>query len=281
MNQLRAYFISIFCILLVNIAFATTPTEEHNLHLRDSRIINLDIRPVNTLKKRHANPLSGGNQMKKMNREKKSNSKKPNNKELLERLGLSEVIVPISHGRKRLAVESRRFSRPDDSKMFIVKLPPQPAYYGNVKFAHPKNSVNNNDVQKLNFRSNGKLGRIYHWNLPVINKVAQKTDKKLPQSNIKSSRKNDKSLIDIKNIPTWSNQWENETIDKYGSYDTVRSIGKKASKKSIPSYYAPHNYIKGPNSNFHKNFPSNGKPKGLYVMGKTGKKPLYYKNITS
>lgn len=58
------------------------------------------------------------------------------------KLGLSKVNVPMSHNRKRLAVQSRHHGRPDDSHMFIIKLPPNPFYYGNNKpLGHGKNSI--------------------------------------------------------------------------------------------------------------------------------------------
>lgn len=37
--------------------------------------------------------------------------------------------IPSSHHRKRLAVESRHHARPDDSHMYIIKLPPSQSYY--------------------------------------------------------------------------------------------------------------------------------------------------------
>lgn len=79
-------------------------------------------------------------------------------------------------------------------------------------------------------------------------------------------------LIDIKNVPTWSEDaWhENDTIDKTsaisfnginpdGAYDDERA--KILKKKSTPSFYAPVKKQKT-----HKYFPSNGKPKSFYVM---------------
>jgi hypothetical protein len=50
------------------------------------------------------------------------------------------VKTPPGHHRKRLAVESRHH-RPDDSHMFVIKLPPNPYYYGNTNGGHFKNAV--------------------------------------------------------------------------------------------------------------------------------------------
>lgn len=47
------------------------------------------------------------------------------------KLGLGKLHVSSSHQKKRLAVESRHHGRPDDSHMFVIKLPPNPYYYTN------------------------------------------------------------------------------------------------------------------------------------------------------
>lgn len=63
------------------------------------------------------------------------------------KLGFTKVKAPNSHHRKRLAVESRRHSSPDDSHMFIIKLPPNFVYYTNPK--GEANSITDNS-QKAN-----------------------------------------------------------------------------------------------------------------------------------
>lgn len=57
-------------------------------------------------------------------------------------LGLSKVKPLPGHHRKRLAIESsRHHSRPDDSHMFIIKLPPNPYYYANTNTAYHDNGI--------------------------------------------------------------------------------------------------------------------------------------------
>lgn len=51
------------------------------------------------------------------------------NHDLLTSLGLSKLPSPSNHHRKRLATQSRHVGRPDDSKIYIVKLPPNQNYY--------------------------------------------------------------------------------------------------------------------------------------------------------
>lgn len=58
-------------------------------------------------------------------------------------------IVP-GHHRKRLAVESSRHnSRPDDSHMYVIKLPPNPYYYANTNNGHYKNTIDDNKQKVL------------------------------------------------------------------------------------------------------------------------------------
>lgn len=161
----------------------------------------------------------------------------------------------------------------------------------------------------MGFKSNGKPGRIYHWNLPVLKKMltkAESTGRK--SSNLRHS--NDvNDLIDIKNIPTWSNPWDdNETFDKaftgkqnrgnnadITGVSTVNingiddDLNLKLLKKKSPTYYAPtkqkkkaamyDSAAKSSSSSSSKYFPGNGKPKSFYVIKKNEHKPYYQELI--
>lgn len=143
--------------------------------------------------------------------------------------------------------------------------------------------------------SNGKPGRIYHWNLPVLKKMLQQET--AGRTSPKSRLNNDISeLIDIRHIPTWSKPWENETSQKsYRTNDRNRLNPADTSEaettfknRKSPSYYAPR-----PKKSTHpndaalshdvdddsKHFPGNGKPQGFYVMKGKGHKPYYRKLI--
>lgn len=174
-------------------------------------------------------------------------------------------------------------------------------------------------ISSMGFKSNGKPGHIYHWNLPVLKKMLTKgesTGRK--SSNLRHS--NDvNDLIDIKNIPTWSNPWDdnNETLDKAFSGKQNRGsnaastlnlngidddLNLKLLKKKSPTYYAPAKQKKkatkydsaaakssssasstfsssASSSSSNKYFPGNGKPKSFYVMKKNAHKPYYQKLI--
>lgn len=135
-------------------------------------------------------------------------------------------------------------------------------------------------IASMGFKSNGKPGRIYHWNLPVLKKMlTKKNEKSRKSTNLRLS--NDiNDLIDIKSIPTWSNPWdENDTLEKaFGKHQVTQPDDDlmKLFKKKTPTYYAP---AKQKKSDTTKYFPGNGKPKSFYVIKKNQHKPFYQKLI--
>uniref|UniRef100_A0A1B0CHW5 Uncharacterized protein n=2 Tax=Lutzomyia longipalpis TaxID=7200 RepID=A0A1B0CHW5_LUTLO len=187
-----------------------------------------------------------------------ADKRKLSNPEVFSKLGLGKMKMSPNHHRKRLAVESRHHGHPDDSNMYIIKLPPSNNYYGNLKSRTDSvNAVTDDSKQvSLGFQSNGKPGRIYHWNLPVLKKLLHGNRPRNPNSR---HTDDESELIDIKNIPTWSNTWDNETIEK--QYREGSPQHEKILKKKSPQYYAP---VRA--KNFQKYFPSNGKPKSFYVI---------------
>lgn len=82
----------------------------------------------------------------KRNKAKKADKQKSlmSNHELLSSLGIGKLPSPSNHHRKRLATQSRHVGRPDDSRVFIVKLPPNPYYYsqaGTYQSVNDPNSI--------------------------------------------------------------------------------------------------------------------------------------------
>uniref|UniRef100_A0A182QGK7 Uncharacterized protein n=1 Tax=Anopheles farauti TaxID=69004 RepID=A0A182QGK7_9DIPT len=196
------------------------------------------------------------------------------NAELFGKLGLGKVRPATNHHKKRLAEESRHYGRPDDSHMYVIKLPPNPYYYTNNA---PQNSVA--DVGKqvpVGFKSNGKPARIYHWNIPVLKKMLGAKQSRHP-----NSRRHDDidELIDIKEIPTWTKPWEaaaprEKSLLKVTSpaHDHLESESRVA-KRKFPTYYAPASKKQtgGGKSKKHAtgkyNTGSNGKPQSFYILG--------------
>ncbi|KAH8419167.1 hypothetical protein KR222_007598, partial [Zaprionus bogoriensis] len=124
------------------------------------------------------------------------------------------------------------------------------------------------------FSSNGRPGRIYHWNLPVLK---QALHKKPHFAHVSSEDRN--RLLDIEKIPTWRKPWENETIEKSFTAGGGKSKYKKSLKQKSPTYYAPAQAVN--KQSFHKYFAGNGKPKGFYVIKEHQTKPQFYQNIIS
>lgn len=147
----------------------------------------------------------------------------------------------------------------------------------------------------VGFKSNGKPAKIYHWNLPELKKMygafSSRSNSKKYKENMSKLRHNDfdiADLIDIKNIPTWSDStsWhENDTVDKPSSHHLFNAIHpelhqdddkrhKMQKKKSSPNFYAPTKK----QQKAQKYFPSNGKPKSFYVM-KNSKSEKSFHNL--
>ncbi|XP_062122513.1 uncharacterized protein LOC133836188 [Drosophila sulfurigaster albostrigata] len=124
------------------------------------------------------------------------------------------------------------------------------------------------------FSSNGRPGRIYHWNLPVLK---QALHKKPHFAHVSADDRN--RLLDIENIPTWRKPWENETVEKSFSAGSGKSKYRKSLKQKSPTYYAPSQAVN--KQSFHKYFAGNGKPKGFYVIKEHQTKPQFYQNIIS
>lgn len=158
----------------------------------------------------------------------------------------------------------------------------------------------------MGFKSNGKPGRIYHWNLPVLKKMLTHSENiGRKTSNLRHSNEVS-DLIDIKDIPTWSNSWDdgNDTLEKAliskqhrdsggDSIQTANTIqlngidddlNLKLLKKKSPTFYTlSKQKIKAAQTDQkavpNKYFPGNGKPKGFYVMNKNPHKQYYQKLI--
>ncbi|XP_017052775.1 uncharacterized protein LOC108095948 [Drosophila ficusphila] len=124
------------------------------------------------------------------------------------------------------------------------------------------------------FSSNGRPGRIYHWNLPVLKEALAK---KPHFAHVSAADRN--RLLDIQSVPTWRQPWENETIEKSFSAGGGKAKYRKSLKPKSPTYYAPSQAVS--KQSFHKYFAGNGKPKGFYVIKEHQSKPQFYQNIIS
>lgn len=300
MNLLRIHSISILTLLAICVLTNGSPIKD----TKDSRVVRIKPSPIEEKQPRVLHETDAQVRTHDPNKINPSGNKKAyvSNRQLLTKLGLSKLRIPASHSRKRLAVESRHHARPDDSHMFVIKLPPNPYYYTNpnanavTKTAYPaaspqqtavapsQNVIHDNNfhgsartkkVSSFGFQLNGKPGRIYHWNLPIIKKLitGEGRSKHTPKNDVDVAE-----LIDMKNTPTWSKPWENDTAEK--SYSKYGAADTKSFKRKSPTYYAP---VKSKKNNIHNYFPGNGKPKGFYVIQqnkKSSHKPsTYYRKL--
>ncbi|CAG9785906.1 unnamed protein product [Diatraea saccharalis] len=165
--------------------------------------------------------------------------KEPTTHELLSSLGLKKLRIPAAHHRKRLAEQGRRHAS-GDSRMFVIKLPPNTSYY-----THAEPAPAAARTLPLQMTSNGKPARVYHWNIPVLHKIA----KNRPQARF------DDDIVDVESTPTWPK----------GVNDHLNSLNSLA-------YYVPTK-----KTSFRKYFSGNGKPKSFYIIEKNKKSAEYHR----
>ncbi|XP_026324767.1 uncharacterized protein LOC113233781 [Hyposmocoma kahamanoa] len=168
-----------------------------------------------------------------------TDSKSPSTHELLSSLGLKKLRIPAAHHRKRLAEQGRRHAT-GDSRMYVIKLPPNTSYY-----THADPAPAAARTLPLQMTSNGKPARVYHWNIPVLHKLA----KNRPQARF------DDDIVDVESTPTWPK----------GANNHPNAIDPLA-------YYVP-----AKKSSFRKYFSGNGKPKSFYVIEKNKKSAEYHR----
>lgn len=168
-----------------------------------------------------------------------TNGKSPSTHELLSSLGLKKLRIPAAHHRKRLAEQGRRHAT-GDSRMYVIKLPPNTSYY-----THADPAPAAARTLPLQMTSNGKPARVYHWNIPVLHKLA----KNRPQARF------DDDIVDVESTPTWPK----------GGHFHPNAIDPLA-------YYVP-----AKKASFRKYFSGNGKPKSFYVIEKNKKSAEYHR----
>lgn len=164
--------------------------------------------------------------------------KEPTTHELLSSLGLRKLRIPAAHHRKRLAEQGRRHAT-GDPRMYVIKLPPNTSYY-----SHAEPAPAAARTLPLQMTSNGKPARVYHWNIPVLQKFA----KNRPQARF------DDDMVDVESTPTWPKP------------------NKHPNSLDALAYYVP-----AKKTSFRKYFSGNGKPKSFYIIEKNKKDTEYHK----
>ncbi|GBP29189.1 hypothetical protein EVAR_20550_1 [Eumeta japonica] len=164
--------------------------------------------------------------------------KEPSTHTILSSLGLRRLPIPAAHHRKRLAEQGRRHVT-GDSRMFVIKLPPNQNYY-----AHSDPAPAAARTLPLQLTSNGKPAKVYHWNIPILHRIAH--DSGRPQARL------DDNMVDVESTPTWSQH-----------PNAIEAL----------AYYVPAKK----KTSFRKYFSGNGKPKSFYVIEKDNKSTEYHR----
>lgn len=146
---LYTFFVIIYSVLLLLHVISAIPAPASSTSLKEQRnkkAVNVSQSPIiyvqrleNFAHQPEAKIVANGRSNKRTkgkktldNKSLASSSSSISNHELLTSLGLGKLPSPSNHHRKRLATQSRHVSRPDDSRIFVVKLPPNPYYYSHV-----------------------------------------------------------------------------------------------------------------------------------------------------
>lgn len=182
-----------------------------------------------------------------------TDKKEPSTHELLSSLGLQKLRVPAAHHRKRLAEQGRRHAV-GDSRMYVIKLPPNTSYY-----TQPEPAPAAARTLPLQMTGNGKPARVYHWNLPILQKIA----KNRPQARF------DDDVVDVESTPTWPKGIANHpnSLDALAYYVPA----KKTTLDALA------NYMPAKRASFRKYFSGNGKPKSFYIIEKNKKAAEYHR----
>ncbi|XP_070503661.1 uncharacterized protein [Chironomus tepperi] len=186
----------------------------------------------------------------KLSKSSRENFKAASNKELFNALGFQPS--KLYSNRKRLSYFlSKNHYQPDNSRIFIIKLPPIQNYYASNNDKIAKNKLRN-EMRPLGFTSNGKPAAIYHWNLPIIENLLQ-----LSMGRINNVAQDTEALYD----PTSSLL---EARQNFNDYSNDGHEQKNLKNKSVQIYYAPSNG----NHLSTKPIHTNGKPKSFYILKK-------------
>lgn len=132
--------------------------------------------------------------------------------DLLSRLGFDPVHkTGVNYHTKRVAEESNKprfggtYNSDTDSHMFVVRLPPHHPYYSDL---HPEKLENEVTAKRpLSIPVNGKPAQVYHWNIPLIKKLAKQ----------KKTHKHDSKIVRLKISPN---------DEEYQYYKKLKKDGK-------------------------------------------------------
>lgn len=195
---------------------------------------------------------------------------------ILKRLGFDPVQrPPVNHYSKRVAVVTNKaryhndfYNSNSDSRMFVVKLPPHSPYYSQMKPEKFKNEAPSKT--STNFRTNGKPGQIYHWNIPVLRKSPIQEKKGIVRSATEDSK-----VYHIKILPNqaqtkYSRQEAHKKNKRKNKYEDRLDTNKPNKYHRNKLYRFSESIVGGANDSHVETETSNGRIQNITISERHG-----------
>ncbi|KAK3928475.1 Lysine--tRNA ligase [Frankliniella fusca] len=192
------------------------------------------------------------------------------NHQLLSGLGLARLPV---HGQGVLPSKKVPATE-DDSRVFVVRLPPSQHYYSLLK--SPPSLANSVSKVEVGFRSNGKPARVYHWNIPVLKKMAA-ARRRSTQGN-GSQPKPAKNPSKSKLGATRRKQAAAAAYHRVQQQQQQQHLLQHHQHQPEPAGPSPYYYVPAKKTSMHKLLGGNGKPHAMYVLEKS-RTPAYFQRL--
>ncbi|XP_052131198.1 probable serine/threonine-protein kinase DDB_G0267686 isoform X2 [Frankliniella occidentalis] len=171
----------------------------------------------------------------------------------------------------------------DDSRVFVVRLPPSQHYYSLLK--SPPSLANSVSKVEVGFRSNGKPARVYHWNIPVLKKMAAarrrstqgngsqpKPAKNPSKSKLGATRRKAAAYHRVQQQQLKAKQQQQQLHQQQLQQHQQLEAGPE------PAGPSPYYYVPAKKTSMHKLLGGNGKPHAMYVLEKS-RTPAYFQRL--
>ncbi|KAE8738149.1 hypothetical protein FOCC_FOCC016391 [Frankliniella occidentalis] len=201
------------------------------------------------------------------------------NHQLLSGLGLARLP---GHGQGMLPSKKVPATE-DDSRVFVVRLPPSQHYYSLLK--SPPSLANSVSKVEVGFRSNGKPARVYHWNIPVLKKMAAarrrstqgngsqpKPAKNPSKSKLGATRRKAAAYHRVQQQQLKAKQQQQQLHQQQLQQHQQLEAGPE------PAGPSPYYYVPAKKTSMHKLLGGNGKPHAMYVLEKS-RTPAYFQRL--
>lgn len=138
----------------------------------------------------------------------------------------------------------------------------------------------------MGFRSNGKPARVYHWNIPVLKKMAAARRRSTQGSNSKPVKSPSKSKLGAtrRKATTYHRVQMQHLQKEHLMQQQVKEQQQQKLKQQLlevepePAGPSPYYYVPAKKTSMHKLLGGNGKPHSMYVLEKS-RAPAYYQRL--